>query len=206
MSNQPVADLVQGQPYFQYRDALLAILSIKPKAADLLIAIDGLSGAGKSTLSRTLAHLDNRIVIVQMDDFYRVMPEEEGLNLSPAEGFKRNFDWQRLQEQVLEPLSQSKREISYQMYDWPTRTMGRWEHFKSRGIVIVEGVYSIRSELRDLFDYRIFVDTPDDICRKRMAARNENTSEWQEKWLACNAYYKENERPSSFANLVLIGE
>lgn len=201
-----MADLVEGQPYYRYREALRGILSLKPKAADLLIGIDGFSGAGKSTLSRTLAHLDKRAVIIQMDDFYRPMPEDEGLSLSPAQGFERYYDWQRVREQVLAPLSQSRREISYQSYDWPSRTLGRWERFQSSGVVVVEGTYSTRPELRDFYDYRIFVATPDDVRRARMAARKQNPSAWREKWLAVDAFYNEREQPRNFADLVIAGE
>ena len=193
-------------PYSDQTEVLRSLLATKPKAADLLIAIDGFSGSGKSTLSQILEQLDTRVIVVHMDDFYRPMPEDEGLKLSPAKGFSRYFDWERLRDQVLLPLSQSKREISYQVYDWTTKSLGRWEYFQSRGVVIIEGVYSTRAELRKFVDCSIFVDTSESVRQTRMEARQQDAVAWRDKWLAAERYYNEQESPSNHATLILRGE
>lgn len=102
-------------------------------------------------------------------------------------------------------LVQSKRDITYQIYDWHSKTLGEWKRLETRGIVIIEGVYSTRSELRDSYDVRVFVSTPDDLRQERMTARNQNSTVWREKWLASEAYYKQHESPSEFAHFVLVG-
>lgn len=164
------------------------------------------SGCGKSTLSKLLCELDSKVIVVQMDDFYRPMTDAEGLSLSAEQGCKKFFDWERLREQVLIPISKSQSQISYQTYDWSTKSLGRWETFKSKGIVIVEGVYSMRQELRDYYDSTIFVDTPETVRLARMEARNQNPSQWRERWLAAEKYYNETESPINFAKLVVCGQ
>jgi uridine kinase len=44
------------------------------------------------------------------------------------------------------------------------------------GIVVVEGVYSIRKELVNLYDYKVFVDCSREICLDRGIKRDGETS------------------------------
>jgi uridine kinase len=83
-----------------------------------LISIDGPGGSGKSTLAAEVADRlsPERAAVVHGDDFYRPMPAEERLLLSPQEGYDRYFDWQRLRDQVLIPLA-SGTAAQYQRYD-----------------------------------------------------------------------------------------
>jgi len=83
-------------------DLVLELLAACP-ARPLVIALDGPGAAGTSTLG---ANLGLRLAgsVVEGDDFYRDMPEEQRWSLTPAQGVEEYFDWQRLRYEVLEPL------------------------------------------------------------------------------------------------------
>jgi uridine kinase len=51
----------------------------------------------------------------------------------------------------------SHRDGRYQAYDWGTDTMGDWRIVPTGGVVIIEGVMSIRNEIRHYYDYTIWV-------------------------------------------------
>ncbi|MDQ3634243.1 MAG: AAA family ATPase [Acidobacteriota bacterium] len=160
------------------------------KQKTLLIGIDGCGGAGKSTLAEKIKNTFENITIVQMDDFY----------------FKDHFDWQRLQKQVLEPLRKNLA-AEYQRSDWQTETLAEWHKIKIGGIVIVEGVYSIRSELADFYDYKIWVETPLEILLKRGIERDGEMmrEKWENVWMPAEDYYVENDFPQKRADLIVNG-
>ena len=83
----------------QARDVIEACAALNRRGF-ALGAIDGLGGSGKSTLARRVQAERAASAIVEMDDFYRPMPEAQREGLSPREGFSRYFDWQRLRAQV----------------------------------------------------------------------------------------------------------
>ena len=89
-------------------DIIAIISNARARAAGrrpIIVGIDGPSGAGKSTLARRIEEALKDVSIVHKDDFYSDAPEQLLSILSPAEGYSSYFDWQRLREQVLLPLS-----------------------------------------------------------------------------------------------------
>ena len=85
----------------------------------LLVGIDGRGGSGKSTLARSLARLVESSLVIEFDDFYRPAATRLGSGDPDIGG---NFEWRRLRDQVLIPLSQNN-EARYQRYDWHTDSM-----------------------------------------------------------------------------------
>jgi hypothetical protein len=104
-----------------------------------LVALDGMGGSGKSTLAAALGGLRGAEV-VHGDDFYRPMDCAERARLSPAEGYRCYFDWQRLREEVLAPLAAGL-DAAYRRYDWERGEPAPNEsHVVSRsGLIVVEG-------------------------------------------------------------------
>ena len=117
----------------------------------------------------------------------------------------RYFDWERMGRELLEPLSRGAR-ARYQRYDWGTNELAEWIDRPAEGILLIDGVYSFRPELREFYGYSIFVDTPKSECLARLAKRGENTDEWIRRWRAAEDYYLTNIDTPSAVSVVVSGE
>ncbi|MFC7262711.1 uridine kinase family protein [Streptomyces lutosisoli] len=172
-----------------------------------LVALDGMGGSGKSTLAAALAELRGAVV-VHGDDFYRPMDAEERARLSPAQGYDRYFDWQRLREEVLVPLTDGH-DAAYRRYDWETGALAPDEiHAVSRsGIVVVEGVYTARPELADCYGLVVYVDTPPEESMRRLRERGHDHGpiDWESRWRLAEEHYLATTRPRERAHLVVPG-
>ncbi len=187
-------------------DVLTAVLSRLPVVspdAVRLICIEGLGGAGKSTLSRELAMRSGDIIVVHGDDFYG--PEErDWRSWTPEQGYRRYFDHQRLERELLRPL-QAGRVGRIQRYDWETNALGDWVTVEPQGVVLVEGVYLLRPELRGYWDFSVYVETPRSLRQERLYARGERGPGWIARWAAAEDYYEQVEQPAAVADLVISG-
>jgi len=142
-------------------DRVFELVSTHP-SRPLLIALDGPSAAGTSTLALAVG-LRLSASVVAGDDFYRDMPEEQRWTLTAAQGVAEYFDWQRLRHELLEPL-RAGRAARYRPFSW--RPEGglddRVVTVDPAPIVVLEGIYAARPELRDLVDLAVLVETPAD--------------------------------------------
>ena len=182
--------------------AACALLNERRGAAALLVAIDGGGGAGKSTLARGISEeFAGFVSTVRCDDFYRPLDSSA---CSPAVAYEKYFDWRRLRDEALLPLRAGKT-ARYQRYDWSTDRLAEWIELEPREIVVLEGVFSMRPELRDLIDVAIFIETPRDERIHRMASRPQTDSSWMERWLAAEDWYFEQVAAHRSADLILEG-
>jgi uridine kinase len=157
------------------------IQELRPRAGTVLIGLDGRGASGKSTLARALAGLLGATTIVELDDFYR----PTATRLAPGHpDIGGDFEWRRLRDQVLVPLSQG-RSARYQRYDWPTDALAEWHAVPTGGRVIVEGNYSTRRELHAFYDLRVWLQAPHPVRLGRGRARGGLDSErlWLDVWM-----------------------
>jgi uridine kinase len=172
-----------------------------------LVGIDGLGGSGKSTLTERIQYqLEAKhsiVTIVHIDDFY--LPSTSQSKLSPQlKPIGADFDWIRLRDQVLVPL-RSNQIANYVRYDWPSDRLAECHEIQPLGIVLIEGVYSIRAELRDLYDYRVWIDCPSELRLNRGVARDRTIalSLWVDEWMPAEERYYKEHRPDTFAQVVV---
>lgn len=180
---------------------VVALLRARAARAPLLVGLDGHSAAGKSTLAQHLQQQLANLTIVRADDFYRVMDADERAALDAAGGYALYYDWQRLERDVLVPLSQG-RAARYQRYDWANNCLGGWTAVEPRGIVVVEGVYTTRPELRGYYDLTLWVAT-DFAMRMRRQNERADPAEWVARWEAAEAYYVQQHAPQKHADAVI---
>lgn len=184
---------------------LITFENLQRKQSTLLVGIDGCGGSGKSTLAEELTKLSWEITIVHMDDFY--LPSDKRINGTGLEKpIGADFDWQRLKEQVLEPLTNNEMS-KYQVYDWSSDKLGSWNIVSVGGIAIIEGVYSTRKELTDFYDYRIFVDCPRNARLARGIKRDGEAARdiWEKNWMTAEDKYMNEHKPYERADLIVDG-
>lgn len=158
--------------------------------SSLVVGIDGFGGAGKSSLADGLSALLADSVVIHTDDF---ASWSNPLNW-----------WPRLLEQVLCPLAQGN-PAHFQRFDWVERRLAEWVTVDAP-IILLEGVSATRREFRPYQGYKIWVDTPRDLCLKRGIERDGDDAlpQWLE-WMAHeDAYYAEHQ-PREAADLVIPG-
>jgi uridine kinase len=190
-------------------DILLASIRVARVGRTMLVgAIDGGAGAGKSTLAKGVRDRLGGVCILRADHFFRPLNEYPAARLSPVEAYQLYFQWERMRDEALLPLRHSQ-VARYQRYDWETDGLNQWVLVEPNEVILIEGVYSTRPELRPLIDIAIFVDTPRDERRKRMLARghlnNDIRNDWLVPWMAAEDWYFTNVRPVEHADLVVAG-
>ncbi|MEM8778146.1 MAG: uridine kinase [Cyanobacteria bacterium P01_G01_bin.49] len=192
--------------------------SSSKKQSTFIVGVDGCGGSRKSTFTRSLAQTGSNITVVEMDDFY-LPSDSRPSNNNVLRTYGEQYDWKRLYQQVLQPLSRD-REGLYQRYDWNLDTLTEFRTVPVGGIVIVEGVYSTRHELSNFYDFRIWVQCPYNIRLKRGISRDETVvaedeaiarkeedprEMWEKIWMPQEQRYIKAEEPHKVANFIIDG-
>lgn len=182
------------------------IRSLRRRRRTLLIGIDGRGGSGKSTLARRLAALIRDSAIVEFDDFYRLSDGRRRRREASDTEIGGDFDWRRVRDQVLQPLA-ADGSARYQRYDWDRDELAEWHEIEPGGIVIVEGNYATRPELRDIYDLTIWVEAPHDLRLERGLERDgqESRERWLDEWMPEEDRYIAVTQPVEHADLVVDG-
>jgi uridine kinase len=182
------------------REAIVPFLQPRMQTSPLLVAIDRQSAAGKSTLARYIQQQIPNTVIVHADDFYCVMDEHKRAALDAKGGYLTYYDWQRLEAQLL-PFAQG-RSARYQRYNWGENRLGEWTVVPAEGVIVVEGLYTLRPELRAYYHVKLWVETS---FPTRMGRQGERTDpwEWVERWEAAEVFYVQQHTPQRYADIVV---
>jgi uridine kinase len=170
-----------------------------------LIAIDGPGGAGKSTLARHLERALGAAATVHMDHFFlptRERPSARGRH-KPIGG---DIDWRRLRAEVLDPLHVGGR-VRYRRYDWTADALAEWHDLDAGGAVIIEGVYSMRADIRDRYNLCIWVTAAPDLMLERVLAKDGKggRSIWMHDWIPAYENYVAQQQPQRNASIVVDG-
>lgn len=170
-----------------------------------LVAIDGRSAVGKSTLAAAVADTLDALVI-DGDDFYAGGTAEEWDAMSPAGKAAHCIDWRR-QRPILEQLAKGE-QATWHAYDWEAND-GRLSESRSvalpRPVVILEGVYSARPELADLFHLRVLAEAPAAVRHERWVAREGEgyPDDWSRRWTEAEDWYFTRVMPPEAFDLML---
>jgi uridine kinase len=144
-------------------------------AGPVLIGIAGGTGSGKTTVATKIVEAlpAGQALLLQQDSYYR-----DRSHLSPAERAGINFDEPDAieNERLAHDLRQLRagREVEGPIYDFASHTRRReTQRLEARRIVVTEGILLFAvPAVRDLFDLRIFVETPDDVRLLRRIKRD----------------------------------
>ncbi|MCP4608440.1 MAG: uridine kinase [Planctomycetes bacterium] len=141
----------------------------------ILIGIAGASGSGKTHVANSIIERlgPDKAVIIQEDSYYMDLSD-----ISYEERTRRNFDHpdafdhDLLAKHLLQLLNGEA--VSHPIYDYKLHT--RSKETKTVGpcvLIILEGILILNNaRLRELMDYRVFIDTAMDICLVRRLKRD----------------------------------
>lgn len=140
-----------------------------------IIAVAGGSGSGKTTLVKRLCEQVGKssVLVLHTDNYYLDLS-----HLSPLERDQRNFDhpdaWDLpLMIQHVRDLVAGKT-IARPTYDFATHTRrSETVALAPASVIILDGILSLHfTELRELFDLKVFVDVDDDVRFIRRLGRD----------------------------------
>ncbi len=144
------------------------------------VGIDGVDGAGKTTLADDLAQrlaLEGRQLIrASIDDFHRPRELRYRRGRDSPEGFYRDsFDLEALCRELLIPLgAEGSGRFRRAVFDHrrDARAEGPIERAVPRAILLFDGIFLHRLELRGYWDLSIFLATSFAVSVARGAARD----------------------------------
>lgn len=147
---------------------LSALNEARQAEGRVILAIDGGSASGKSTLAKVLADGFGATVF-HTDDFFPQAHQRTRARLAEAGG---NLDRERLQEEVLLPLSRGEKTLRFRRFDCKKMALSEFESVQIAPLVIVEGAYSMHPDLQGFYTHSLFLKTSPETQRARILARN----------------------------------
>ncbi len=174
------------------------------KGETKLIAIDGLGGSGKSSFAKSLLALDTELKILELDHF-PYLPEEYPYH--PL-GAQTRVNLERFQREALIPLASGKPAKYENTFWWPTNQKADTHTIPAGGIVLVEGCYSFHSDLRDYYDYSIWVECSEEEALRRAIKRDgEDGAEiWQQVHAPNERSYALRQSPMDYVDLIILND
>ncbi len=141
-----------------------------------IIGIAGGTASGKTTLARKVYEASQNygsVVVIKLDDYYRQIS-----GLTYEERTKINYDHPDSYDSdlLIKHLNDLKNGIPIEKpcYDFVAHNRSdKSVLVKPANVIIIEGIMNFAiPELKDMFDIKIFVDTPDDIRLIRRMTRD----------------------------------
>jgi uridine kinase len=129
------------------------------------VAIDGPDAAGKTILADELAGVLERsgrpVVRASVDGFHRPVAERYARGHESPEGYYRDsFDYPALRTVLLDPLGPGgDRRYLRHVFDFRTdeAVVAPVEEASANAILVFDGIFLLRRELIDMWDFSVFV-------------------------------------------------
>jgi len=149
-------------------------------ARALLVAIEGIDLSGKTRLTMELASAlkerGEKVVVIHCDDFLnpRAVRYRQG-ELSPRGFLEDFFDYECLKRKILEPARACKSvTLGRLVIDEEDDSVCREIVYEidTDSVVLVEGLFLLRPELKGSFDLAVRLKIPDDVVVARALSRD----------------------------------
>jgi uridine kinase len=160
----------------QLADMICAVKCIHP----VRVAIDGVDAAGKTTLADILApqiELRGRPVIrASVDGFHNPQKVRYRRGADSPEGYYRDsFNYEALQRDLLIPLGSGgdrRYRCSAFNYVEDAPTHEAWCEAPANAVLLFDGIFLLRPELVQYWDFSVFVDVDFSVSALRAVARD----------------------------------
>lgn len=183
------------------------------------VGIDGFAAAGKTTLADELvAPLERRgrlVLRVSIDGFHNPaeIRHRRGRHC-PIGYYRDSFNHEAVVTHVLTPLGPAgNRLYKPAHYDYlaSTEVETDWKQAPNDAILLFDGIFLQRPELRDHWDFTIFVHTDFSVMLDRACQRDQAKfgsedrlrQSFEQRFIPGSRLYLEQERPHEQANMVV---
>jgi len=154
-------------------------------AGRVIVAIDGLDGAGKTVfadgLAEVFAETGGAVFRAGIDGFHRPRAERYLRGRRSPDGFYRDsYDYATFRRVLIDPFrdgAQTAGTTGFQLAafdvarDAPVES--QWVTAPLDAVLVVDGIFLHRPELRDLWDWSVWLDVPFAVTYARMALRDD---------------------------------
>jgi uridine kinase len=198
---------------------LAATIVATVRSHPLRVAIDGVDAAGKTTLADELAPVIERrgrpVIRASIDGFHRpqAIRRRQG-SMSPAGYYHDSFDYEALIAALLQPLGPGgSREIRRAVFDYRTDQPvdTPLESADLNAVLLLDGVFLLRPELREYFDFSIFVRADFRVTVGRAERRDidlfggvdEVRRRYEERYVPGQRLYLESAQPERVASVIV---
>jgi len=186
-------------------DLARRIVALDPPA---LVGVDGPDGAGKTTFADALGAAvtdeGGDVVRASLDDFHHPRAHRHADGRTPETVWSRHFDHEALLRELLDPWragpgADYTRRWHDVATDQPVR--GLREIVPDGAVLLVDGLFLHRDELRRAWDLTLYLDVPDDVAIGRVAARDGQLDD-PARYVGAQQLYRELCSPRARADVV----
>jgi uridine kinase len=199
------------------RQKLLEVIAQKifalPSNRIQMVAIDGVDGAGKTVFANEVAALlesfGRPIIRASVDGFHNIREIRYRLGKDSPEGFYQDsYNYLELKNVLLNPLIQNRKYITA-IFDVETNSTVEVvpKSANLHSILIFDGIFLHRPELREYWDFSIFLNVDFEVSIPRGAQRGAGSPDI---YASSNKRYIEGQRiylaqncPSQYASLTI---
>jgi uridine kinase len=153
------------------------ILQLYPHGK-VVVAIDGVDGAGKSRFAENLADslrdVGHETFAVSIDGFHRPRAQRYAQGQESPRGFyEDSYDYEAFERELIDPF-RAGRPFATVLFDHRTdESLVKHETARSADtILVVDGIFVHRPELRGLWNYSIWLDVPPEVSAERLIGRD----------------------------------
>ena len=190
---------------YEYYARLLPVLCAidrgrKEHHAPFRVAIDGPCASGKSTLGAALAEI-YQCPLIHMDDFFLRPEQRTPERLAQPGG---NVDYERFAQEVIAPMIDG-RTITYRPWRCGEGSYGPEISILPSPIIITEGSYSLREDLRDAYHLRVWTQADRSSRYRRLLERGGEAclKQFETQWIPLEDAYFTHQRVSQCCHIHL---
>jgi uridine kinase len=154
------------------------------KGGRVIVAVDGIDGAGKTTFADAFAEVfaedGSSVFRASIDHFHRPRAERYERGRRSPEGYYRDsYDYATFRRVLIDPFregGQTGATTGFQLEAFDvsrdTPVEAAWTTAPRDAVLIIDGIFLLRPELRGLWHWSVWLDVPIDVAYRRMALRD----------------------------------
>jgi uridine kinase len=147
--------------------------------AALLAAISGIDASGKGMICAQLAagleHAGFRVAPIALDPWHQPARVRFAEHDPAGHFFRHGFRFDELFERLIEPLRRDRAiALEARLVDPATdATRSHTYRFENVDVILLEGIFLLRRDLRARYDVSLWIDCPFDVALARALRRNQ---------------------------------